>query len=146
MYPEGTSLSETSNRKSQWWIAQAVAQHRLRMDLQGRLRNTNVAARHAFLPVLEAIINSVHSIEDRFGAGGAAAKGRIELHVRRVAQLPLPDLSGKGALEPVESFEIVDNGVGFDDPNLESFKTADRRFKHDRMALICTFDFADWDR
>ena len=84
------------------------------------------------MPILEAIINSVHSIEDHFGAGGAAEKGRIELHVRRVAQLPLPGLSGKGAVEPVECFEIVDNGIGFDDPNLESFRTADGRFKRDR--------------
>ena len=51
-------------------IAVSSATHRMRMDLQGRLRNTKVAAQDAFLPVFEAIVNSIHSIQDRFGVKG----------------------------------------------------------------------------
>ena len=102
------------------------------MDLQGRLRNTKVAAQDAFLPVFEAIVNSIHSIEDRFGLEDAADKGRIQVHVNRVQQLQVPGVAGRQLVEPVESFTIVDNGVGFTDSNLESFETADSTAKIDR--------------
>ena len=106
--------------------------HGMRMDLQGRLRNTKVAAQDAFLPVFEAVVNSIHSIEDRFGLDGAATKGRIEVHVHRVPQSHLPGTVGRPPVEPVESFTVVDNGVGFTDPNLESFETADSTAKIER--------------
>ena len=99
------------------------------MDLQGRLRNTKVAAKDAFLPVFEAIVNSIHSIEDRFGPEDAAENGRIQVHVRRVRQAQLPGMVGRPPVERVESFTVVDNGVGFTDPNLMSFETADSTAK-----------------
>jgi hypothetical protein len=102
------------------------------MDLQGRLQNTKVAAQDAFLPVFEAIVNSIHSIEDRFGVEDAAEKGRIQVHVHRVQQLQVPGMVGRPPVEPVESFTVVDNGVGFTDPNVMSFETADSRAKTER--------------
>ena len=106
-------------------IAASTSAHRMRMDLQGRLRNTKVASKDAFLPVFEAIVNSIHSIEDRFGPEGAAESGNIKVHVHRAQQLQVPGVARKALVEPVESFRIVDNGVGFTDSNLDSFETAD---------------------
>ena len=113
-------------------IAVSSATHRMRMDLQGRLRNTQVAAQDAFLPIFEAIVNSIHSIEDRFGLEDAAKKGRIQVHVYRVQQLPLLSMAGRPPVEPVMNFTVVDNGVGFTDPNLKSFETADSPAKIER--------------
>ena len=110
-------------------IAVSSATHRMRMDLQGRLRNTQVAAQNAFLPIFEAIVNSIHSIEDRFGLEDAAEKGRIQVHVYRVQQLQLPIVAGRQPVEPLNRFTVVDNGVGFTDPNLKSFETADSAAK-----------------
>ena len=104
----------------------------MRMDLQGRLRNTKVAAQDAFLPVFEAIVNSIHSIEDRFGPEHAAEQGYIQVHVYRVQQHQLPGMAGRPPVEPVKSFTIVDNGVGFTDPNLKAFETADSTAKSAR--------------
>ena len=101
------------------------------MDLQGRLRNTRVATQDAFLPIFEAIVNSIHSIEDRFGLEDAAKKGRIQVHVYRVQQFQLP-MAGRPPVESVKSFTVVDNGVGFTDPNLKSFETADSPAKIER--------------
>ena len=102
------------------------------MDLQGRLRNTKVAAQDAFLPVFEAIVNSIHSIQDRFGLEDAAEKGCIQVHVHRVQQHQRPGMAGRPPVEPVTSFTVVDNGVGFTDPNLKSFETADSTAKIER--------------
>ena len=93
------------------------------MDLQGRLRNTKVAAQDAFLPVFEAIVNSIHSIQDRFGLEDAAEKGCIQVHVHRVQQHQLPGMAGRPPVEPVTSFT---------DPNLKSFETADSTAKIER--------------
>ena len=106
-------------------IAVSSATHRMRMDLQGRLRNTQVAVQNAFLPIFEAIVNSIHSIEDRFGLEDAAEKGRIQVHVYRVQQFQLPIVAGRPPVELIKSFTVVDNGVGFTDPNMKSFETAD---------------------
>ena len=106
--------------------------HRMRMDLIGRLRNTKVAGPDAFVPVFEAIVNSIHSIEDRFGFEDAAEKGHIQVRVRRVQQHQLPGMTGRPPVEPVESFTVVDNGAGFTDPNLNSFETADSTAKIER--------------
>ncbi|MDE0105709.1 MAG: hypothetical protein OXN89_25300 [Bryobacterales bacterium] len=104
----------------------------MRMDLRGRLRNTKVAAHNAFLPVFEAVVNGMHSIEDRFGLENAAASGEIEIHVHRVLQHQVPGTAGRPLIEPIEGFTVVDNGVGFTDPNMESFETADSSAKIER--------------
>ena len=109
----------------------AAASHRIRMDLQGRLRNTKVAQQDAFLPLFEAIVNSIHSIEDRFGPEGTARRGEINVHVYRVEQLQVPG-TGRPPVEEVESFVVVDNGTGFTDENLRSFETADSTAKIER--------------
>ena len=120
------------------------------MDLQGRLRNTKVAAQAAFLPVFEAIVNSIHSIEDRFGREHAAKQGHIQVHVYRVQQHQLLGMSGRPPVEPVKSFTVVDNGVGFTDPNLKSFETADSTAKSarggkgiGRLTWLIVFDKAE---
>lgn len=99
------------------------------MDLRGRLRNTKVAAQDAFLPLFEAIVNSIHATEERFGLDEATTKGRIEVHVHRVQQFPVPGLAGRPPVEPIKSFTVVDNGIGFTDANLRSFETADSTAK-----------------
>ncbi|HEV3455033.1 MAG TPA: hypothetical protein VHG32_00665 [Thermoanaerobaculia bacterium] len=98
------------------------------MDLEGRLRNTKVAAQDAFLPLFEAVINSIHSTEDRFG-DDVGAKGCVEIHVHRVPQLPMPGAVGRPPIELIQSLTVVDNGLGFTDANLSSFETADSTAK-----------------
>ncbi|MFY9822051.1 MAG: hypothetical protein WAM82_11765 [Thermoanaerobaculia bacterium] len=102
--------------------------HRMRMDLAGRLRNTKVAVQDAFLPLFETVVNSIHATEERFGAE-VSTKGRVEVEVLRVPQLPLPGVVGRPPVELIESFSVIDNGSGFTDANLDSFETADSSAK-----------------
>ena len=37
----------------------------LHTNLQGRLRNTSLPKNHGLLPVFEAVVNSIHSLEEK---------------------------------------------------------------------------------
>ena len=102
--------------------------HWVRMDLAGRLRNTKVAAQDAFLPLFEAVVNSIHSTEDRFG-NDVADKGHVKVYVHRIPQSSIPGAVGRPPIEAIQSFTVVDNGMGFTDANLASFETADSTAK-----------------
>ncbi|HUT09119.1 MAG TPA: hypothetical protein VMY42_01360 [Thermoguttaceae bacterium] len=103
-------------------------------NLPGRLRNTSLPIGNALLPVFEAVVNSVHAIEE---AGIPSKDGRIFLTILRDAQqaFKFEDETKKGGSEPAErivGFRITDNGIGFNDANMESFRTLDGEHKADK--------------
>ncbi|MBR3921957.1 MAG: sensor histidine kinase [Kiritimatiellae bacterium] len=82
----------------------------------------------ALLPVFEAVVNSIQAIEDRNGLGD---NGEIIVVINRDRQ---GDLFGaEGRREPeIESFEIVDNGIGFTKENFDSFMKVGSKYKIER--------------
>lgn len=116
----------------------------LQTNLQGRLRNTSLPKSHGLLPVFEAIVNSIHSIEEK----GDIETGKIVLYVNRSTQSNL-DIESK-VLSPIVGFSITDNGCGFDDANFNSFETLDSDHKIDkgcrgvgRLMWLKVFDRVD---
>jgi hypothetical protein len=95
----------------------------LQTNLKGRLRNTSLPKSHGLMPVFEAVVNSIHSIEEK----GNIDFGKIVLQINRSTQSSL-DLEAK-ALLPIVGFTITDNGCGFDDANFKSFETLDSDHK-----------------
>lgn len=101
-------------------------------NLLGRLRNTSLPKSHALLPLFEAVANSIHAIEER---SADQVSGRIVVQIQRVPQTKqlLPneqrDRRGREALAEIDGFRIVDNGIGFNDRNMESFNTLDSSYK-----------------
>ncbi|MBK4785497.1 MAG: ATP-binding protein [Pantoea sp. Pent] len=98
----------------------------LQTNLKGRLRNTSLPKSHGLMPVFEAVVNSIHSIEEMDNA----SEGKIVLRVNRASQGSL-DLDTKSQ-PPIVSFTITDNGCGFDEANFKSFKTLDPDHKIDK--------------
>lgn len=96
----------------------------LHTNLQGRLRNTSLSKSHGLLPVFEAVVNSIHSIEEN---GSLATRGQITLELIRSSQASL-ELNTQESREII-GFRIYDNGIGFDDANMESFETLDSDHK-----------------
>jgi hypothetical protein len=111
--------------------AASAGTHAMRVDILGRIRNSEMGAQHGLLPVFEAIVNSIHSTEDRFGKE-VARLGKVEVTIHRARQTQLAGLGGRPAVEPVRALTIVDNGVGFTDANQGAFETADSTAKIDR--------------
>jgi len=97
----------------------------MKIDIAGRVRNTKLPKGHALQPLFEAVVNSIHAIED-FSEDGV---GNITITVLRDGQLRT---DSDVVVQPVVSFEIEDNGVGFNNTNFESFLTADSAHKQER--------------
>lgn len=96
----------------------------LQTNLKGRLRNTSLPKSHGLMPVFEAVVNSIHSIEEK---GNLESGGRITLHILRSSQELLE--IGTKTTSPITGFSISDNGCGFNDTNFLSFKTLDSDHK-----------------
>lgn len=102
----------------------------LKTSLAGRVRNTSLPKSHALLPLMEAIVNSIQSIDAR--PSGQSGHGRIKVKVHRDAQGEFdvgPVSPGRALLKPITGFTIEDNGVGFTPDNMVSFETLDSDYK-----------------
>lgn len=86
------------------------------------------------LPLYEAVANSIHAIED---ADVSTSSGRITVQIIRDGQAAIefdtgPKRRGPEAKGDITGFKISDNGIGFTDDNMESFRTLDSEYKADR--------------
>lgn len=97
------------------------------ISLKGRVKNFNLPKNQPLIPLFEAIVNSIHAINERKNAG-EQFNSYITIKLIRDNQLSL-DLDGMKELASISSFEIIDNGVGFNEPNLTSFMESDSTYK-----------------
>ena len=90
----------------------------MKFDVLGRISNMGLPdGKLAILySVYEAVSNSVHAIEAKFGED-AASHGEITVNV------------DTDSANLIETISITDNGTGFTPGNLEAFDTSDSRFK-----------------
>lgn len=102
----------------------------LQTNLHGRLRNTNLPKSKGLLPLFEAVVNSIHSIEE---SGITTDNGSILVDILRSDKRALETNTGKKMLEDdaghIVGFKIRDNGIGFTDENMQSFETLDSEHK-----------------
>ncbi len=97
----------------------------MEIDLKGRVHNLRLGPRQALHPVFEAVSNSIHAIAD-----ASTEKPRIRITFERAKGDP--KLLDDQEKEPVSSVHIEDNGIGFTDENLESFRRSDTTYKAPR--------------
>lgn len=99
-------------------------------NLHGRLRNTSLPVGSGLMPLFEAVVNSIHAIEE---AGLPMSEGRITVQVLRGSQKSLDfsddSADNSTAKEPIIGFRITDNGIGFNETNMASFRTLDSEHK-----------------
>ena len=100
-------------------------------NLGGRLRNTPLPLTSGLLPLFEAVVNSIHAIEE---ADASTNEGRIAITILRKSKQGSLDMSdskkkGPDPIEDIIGFRIVDNGIGFTDENMVSFRTLDSEHK-----------------
>lgn len=98
--------------------------------LQGRLRNTHLPYNKGLIPLFEAVVNSIQSIEElNEGKDKPLSDYSIGVEIiRDTQQVPLIK-EDKRESNSIESFRITDNGIGFTENNWNSFSTLDSLWK-----------------
>ena len=106
----------------------------IKTDLEGKIDNFKDFKSEALTPVFEAIVNSMQAIEDRQSADKGKITVRIIREKHHQEKLPKEDEKGEDLRElpKIISFEVEDNGIGFDDPNYVSFGVSDSTYKKKR--------------
>lgn len=99
----------------------------LKTSLSGRLRNTSLPKSSALFPLFEAIVNSIHAIDERIEQDQSftLSNCKITIKIIRSAQTSI-DNSRK---PEITGFKIIDNGIGFNQKNFTSFLTLDSEYK-----------------
>jgi len=95
------------------------------MDVIGRVRNIQLPISKPLLPAFEAIMNSVHAIDDV-----KETNGRIDIEVIRDSSSTL--LPDDRMVADIIGFVVKDNGIGFDKKNYQAFLTSDTTYKAKR--------------
>ncbi|MBL8001158.1 MAG: hypothetical protein JNL05_04270 [Flavobacteriales bacterium] len=99
----------------------------MEIDIRGKIKEKKLAYSHTLLPLYEALVNSIHAIEEL----GAGHQGLITVTLGRLNQPELP-LDGEATLPPIIDFTVEDNGIGFNAKNYESFNYAHSTYKEKR--------------
>lgn len=99
----------------------------MQIDILGKVREKKLAYNNTLLPLYEAVVNSIHAIEE----DSATSTGIIEIEVIRSKQTNI-EFENSESLAPVIDFIITDNGIGFNDENYESFNYAHSTYKLDK--------------
>ena len=105
-------------------------------NLAGRVRNTQLCQGNGLFPLFEAVVNSIHAIEEK---EESVHDGQITIEIVRDPQssLDLVEEGKKPGRKPeddITDFIITDNGVGFNDDNMASFQTLDSDHKNHKGA------------
>ena len=80
----------------------------------------------------EAVVNSIQAIEDRL-KNESSVRGQIDIYIRREEIQQQMELeAGRPPERLITSFEISDNGIGFNDDNWTSFQELDFTCKPER--------------
>jgi hypothetical protein len=96
--------------------------------LQGRLRNTHLPMSKAMIPLYEAVVNSIHAIEEDAERFKRPIRD-YKIEVTIVREKNLLSFLDKRTEDQIDGFLIEDNGVGFDEGNWTSFNTLDTLYK-----------------
>ncbi len=92
----------------------------MKMNFKGLVSLHNLPKSTPLLPLYEAVINSIQSIED-----AQVENGKIEIVIEREKQMNLFEQWETD----IENITIIDNGVGFNTDNYNSFDTYASEFK-----------------
>lgn len=95
------------------------------INIRGRVKNFNLPKNQPLVPLFEAIVNAIHAIGERKSTD-PSFEGQIIIRILRDGQFVL---DGTGELTQIQSFEIIDNGIGFNEANIASFMESDSTYK-----------------
>lgn len=91
----------------------------MKFNFKNRVRNFKFSTSDIFVPLYEAITNSIQAIEEKGNYDDAKVDIKIARDSYRIA----------GFTSGIFSIQITDNGIGFIERNFDSFSTSDSDYK-----------------
>ncbi len=88
------------------------------LNIAGFVAGINIEPDEYLLPLQEAVVNSIQSIEDK-----NPNKGKISIKIIRGKQLSVGD-EFEEPYKPIQGFEVYDDGVGFTNRRFQAFNDA----------------------
>lgn len=95
------------------------------VNIKGRVKNFSLPKKWTLIPLYEAVVNSLHAIEERRINEKFFKDGKIVIEAVRDGQISLLE----DEVAPISSFIISDNGIGFNEQNMQSFLESDFTYK-----------------
>ena len=92
-----------------------------KVDVIGKVVNYDLPLKNSVMAILEAVINSIHSILDRLEEDDKYKTGHIKIKIKRESD----NLIDKN----ISCIIIEDDGLGFTNKNMDSFLTIESRQK-----------------
>lgn len=96
------------------------------INLAGRVKNFSLPRNRPLIPLYEAVVNSIHAIEERREIDDSFNDGKIVIEIIRSTQM---SLFKNSELPPIKGFKVNDNGIGFTERNMKSFLESDSTYK-----------------
>jgi len=87
----------------------------MKINIKQRIKNLNMGINDVWFPLYEAVVNSYQSIQEK----GNINTGNITIKISRKPTVLMDEIGD------VDTIEIIDNGIGFDDKNYDAFLTSD---------------------
>lgn len=87
----------------------------MKINIKQRIKNLNMGINDVWFPLYEAVVNSYQSIQEK----GNINTGNITIKISRKPTVLMDEIGD------VDTIEIIDNGIGFDDRNYDAFLTSD---------------------
>ena len=100
------------------------------IDLPGRIRNFELPKNKPLLPLFESIVNSIYAIEDR--QQKEKIEGLINIEIIREPQYIIKGVGIDSSINQITGFKVTDNGIGFDENNMQSFLQSDSTYRADK--------------
>ena len=115
------------NKDFELYLVNPYQKRYMLVDIRGKINEKKLAFNNTLLPLFEAIVNSIHAIEE----GSATNPGIIKINLIRSFQT-VANLGDSNGLPSFRDFVIKDNGIGFTERNFESFNFAHSTYKEKR--------------
>lgn len=99
----------------------------MQTDVKGKVRNTILSPNKASLPLFECIVNSIHAIEE-----ASEENGKIEVIIEKEEdsiEFSDNDENKETYTGRVVNITVIDNGIGFNEGNYNSFNRAETTHK-----------------
>jgi Histidine kinase-, DNA gyrase B-, and HSP90-like ATPase len=100
-----------------------------RSNIANKVRNTKLPRTKPLWPLFEVISNAIHAIQEAKTAGQITDSGEITVRIVRNGDEKTLSKLQQVDEYPVKSFEVIDNGIGLNDENLNHFREADTDHK-----------------